>query len=211
MKTNTRDVTETQARGGPGTSSEPLPVELSHSDILVLAQSGDPGGLDLLPRLGGVGPMTVLPNESAPVARAALRAASRYGYGLEMAEEIAGALYAAILDPNIARFDPVRGSVDQYLMGLSLNAVRAALPAKAVPIPGGLAAEASGGLTFEEQDCVCWVCRTAPDQVRRAFGRLKGGRTLDQAAEAVGTSRRSLKRAIDGHIDHCRGMILGTA
>jgi hypothetical protein len=186
------------------------PPRLSDAQVLQGAQAGDHACLMELPyRLGGLGNLDEDRCRGSLIARIAIRATRRYGGNAEMAEEVASRVYAAVLDPDIARFDPERGGVAQYIYGLALNAAKAALPSAtrevSVDVPANHA-----GLSIEDQDAACWAFRKAPPMVRRALARLREGQTLDQAARAAGMSRRSLKRAIDRHIDWCRGMLVAS-
>lgn len=202
-------------RGNKGQCSkvDPAIASLSDEQVLVSAQAGDEGcAAALSERLGG---LTISDNgtESSPLGGTAIRVARAQGDGLELAEEIVARVYVQLLDPRYTRFDPVRGSVEQYIYGLCRNAARLARPLTAHPIDGSERMIDTGNyddgrLSLEDQECVCWAYNAASGVVRRAFARLRRGRTLEEAARAAGVSRRSLKRQIDTHIGICRSIVL---
>lgn len=188
----------------------PSSDQLSDSDLLKAAQSGETEALTWLPyRFGGLGGGDQPPD--GPVAAAARAACRRTGHlDAESVEEVVSRIYAYLLDPEIARFNPVRGTVPAYLRGLADNGAKALVARDHAPLPVS-AQGAPSGLSIEDRDCVCWAFRTAPKPVRRAFSRLRGGRTLDEAARSAGVSRRSLTRAIDAHLARCRRIMLDFA
>lgn len=211
-----KDVDDGALGGNDGQKSraDQIVAGLSDEQVLVRAQCGDGACTAILAeRLGGL-VMSDTRMDSTPLGGTAIRVARAQGGGLELAEEIVARVYAQIMDPGFARYDPARGSVEKYIYGLCRNAARLARPTTARPLdPSDRTTHRSepldGCLSLEDRECVCWAYNKASEVVRRAFARLRGGCTLDEAARAAGLSRRSLKRQIDAHVDWCRGIMVG--
>jgi len=126
-------------------------------------------------------------------------------------QEVVSRIYEQLFDPNIARFDPARGTVPAYLKGLAYNAAKGLVGRGTETITESIEAPASSELSLEDQEFLGLAYQVASRDVQWALVRLQRGETLEMAAKAGGRSRRSLKRAIDKHVERCHGMMASAA
>jgi hypothetical protein len=102
---------------------DPLP----EPQLLVLAQSGDRNArYEIVKRLGGIEPICGHSKGGGMMLKLARNALRIYHLAADYdaVQDVVAESYLAIFEPETARYNPLRGTVTHYLVGLVLNAAR---------------------------------------------------------------------------------------